>query len=50
MNLVHRRVEVYSDLGSEGYQSRQEFVAGQEVPLVVGGVEIGRIAVAAILP
>jgi Uma2 family endonuclease len=50
VNLVHRRVEVYSEPESDGYRSRQEFTIGQDVPLVIDGVEVGIIAVAAILP
>ncbi len=50
VNLVDRRVEVYSDPGSEGYQSRQQFTSGQEIPVIIDGVEVGKIAVAAVLP
>jgi hypothetical protein len=47
---VDKQVEVYSDPGPNGYQSRQVYLPGQEIPVVVGGVEVGRIAVASILP
>jgi Uma2 family endonuclease len=50
VNLVDRRVEVYSNPGPAGYASREDFPPGQEVPVVIGGVEVGRIAVSDILP
>ena len=50
VNLVDRRVEVYTDPSPAGYASRVDFLPGQEIPVVIGGVEIGRIAVAEILP
>jgi Uma2 family endonuclease len=50
VNLVDRQVEVYTLRYSDGYHSRQDFTAGQEVPVVVDGVEAGRIPAADILP
>jgi Uma2 family endonuclease len=50
VNLVDRQVEVYTSPGAEGCQSRQDFLAGQEVPVVIDGVERGRIAVSELLP
>ena len=50
VSLVDGQVEVYSDPASEGYRSVQIFKPDQEVPVVIDGVEVGRIAVAAILP
>ena len=50
VNLVHRRVEVYTDPGPAGYESRQFFTTGQEVPVVIDGALAGQIAVAEILP
>jgi len=50
VNLVENQVEVYSSPGPDGYQSRQDFKPGQDVPVVIEGVEVGRIAVADILP
>ena len=50
INLVHRRVEVYTDPGPAGYESCQFFTTGQEVPVVIDGALAGRIAVADILP
>ncbi len=43
-------VEVYTNPGPAGYASRQDFFPGQDVSVVIAGVEIGRIAVADILP
>ena len=50
VNLVDRRVEVYTDPGPAGYGSRVDFPPGQDVPVVIAGVEVGRIAVADLLP
>lgn len=50
VNLVDNQVEVYSNPGADGYKSRQDFKPGQDVPVVIDGAEVGRIAVAAILP
>jgi Uma2 family endonuclease len=50
VNLIDRQVEVYTGPGPAGYQSRQDLKPGQDVPVVVDGVEVGRIPVADILP
>ena len=50
VNLVHRQVEVYAEPGPGGYQSRRIFKPGRRVPVVLAGVEVGRIRVADILP
>jgi Uma2 family endonuclease len=50
INLVDRRVEVYTSPGPAGYQSHTDFTPGMEIPVVVAGVECGRIAVNDILP
>jgi Uma2 family endonuclease len=50
VNLVDGQVEVYTGPGPTGYQSRQDFTHGQTVPVVIDGREVGRIAVADILP
>jgi Uma2 family endonuclease len=49
VNLVDHRVEVYSQPSETGYASRQDFTAGQEIPVRIGGVECGRIPVSDIL-
>ena len=50
VNLVDDQVEVYTGPGPAGYRSRQDFKPGQTVPVVIDGHEVGRIAVADILP
>jgi len=50
VNLVDRQVEVYTDPGTAGYASRQDFSHGQQVPVVIDGRELGQIAVDDILP
>jgi Uma2 family endonuclease len=50
INLVDRQVEVYTLPYADGYHSRQDFIAGQEVPVVIDGVEAGRIRVADLMP
>jgi Uma2 family endonuclease len=50
VNLVDRQVEVYTGPGPSGYRTREDFHAGQAVPVVIDGHEVGRIAVADILP
>jgi Uma2 family endonuclease len=49
VNLVDGQVEVYTDPGPDGYATAQNFAPGQEIPVVIEGVEVGRIAVADIL-
>src|SRR5271157_1474464 len=50
VNLVDRQVEVYTGPGVDDYATRQDFLAGQQVPLVVDGQQLGQIAVDDILP
>lgn len=49
INLIDRRVEVYTDPSGPAetpdYQHRQDFGMTEEVPLVIEGREVGRIAV-----
>jgi hypothetical protein len=45
-----RRVEVYTDPGPRGYAATETFAGEQRAPVVIGGREVGRIAVADILP
>jgi Uma2 family endonuclease len=49
VNLVDGQIEVYADPGVDGYKIRQEFRADQDVPVVIDGTEVGRIAVNDIL-
>jgi Uma2 family endonuclease len=50
VNLIDRQVEVYTEPGNDGYQSRQDFARGQGVPVVIEGREVGRIPVSDIVP
>ena len=50
VNLVDRQVEVYSDPVQGGYQSSEIFKVGQDIGVLIDGVEHARIAVADILP
>ncbi len=46
INLVDRQVEVYSEPEGHEYRTSQVFSREQEVPLIIAGVEVGRIRVA----
>jgi Uma2 family endonuclease len=50
VNLINRQVEVYTGPGADGYSESVTYKPGESVPVVIGGVEVGRIAVADILP
>ena len=50
VNLLDRRVEVYTVPNAVGYASRADFGAGEDVPVVIGGAQVGQIAVDSILP
>jgi Uma2 family endonuclease len=49
VNALKQQVEVYTDPGPDGY-SCVIFKPGQSVPVVINGVEVGRIAVDDMLP
>jgi Uma2 family endonuclease len=50
VNVVDRQVEVYTDPGPSGYATRQDFVSGQQVPVIIDGRQVGQVAVDDILP
>lgn len=54
INLAQRQVEVYRDPAGAGrdaaYGSAEVYGEGAAVPVVVGGAEVGRVAVADLLP
>jgi Uma2 family endonuclease len=50
INLFDRQVEVYTLPYDDGYHSRQDITPGDEVPVVIDGVEVGRIPVNDLLP
>jgi len=50
VNLVEGQVEVYTDPAGGRYTSRTVFTRDQEIPIVIDGQLVGRIAVSEILP
>ncbi len=50
INLVDRQVEVHFDPRRGDYRSIEVYRPGQDVPLTIDGVEVGRIAVNDLLP
>jgi Uma2 family endonuclease len=50
VNLSDRRVEVYSVPSEDGYRLAEVFLPGQEVPVVIAGIEAGRIKISDLLP
>lgn len=50
INLAKGSVEVYTDPSPAGYESRVDFQAGQQVPIMIGDQPLRPIAVADILP
>jgi hypothetical protein len=50
VNLIDRQVEVYTDPGTAGYATRQDYAPGQQVPVMIDGRQCGLIAVDDILP
>ena len=50
VNLVDNVIEVHSAPSAGDYTAAQTYGAGEEVPLVLAGVEVGRIPVAELLP
>jgi Putative restriction endonuclease len=47
VNLVDSQIEVYTE---PGLTNRTDYRAGQDIPVIIDGQEIGRIAVADLLP
>ncbi len=54
VNLQDRQVEVYSQPSEPGqlsdYRQRQNYSLTQDIPLVIDGLEVGRLSVADLLP
>jgi Uma2 family endonuclease len=50
INLIDRQVEVYTQPAGASYGDCQVFGPGQDLPVLVGGVVIGQVAVADLLP
>jgi Uma2 family endonuclease len=50
INLTERQIEVYTSPSGADYKQRHDYFPDDEVPLVLDGNEIGRIAVKDLLP
>ncbi len=50
LNLVDRQVDVYSDPSPDGYAMTELYSPGSQVPVVIDGAVVGRIAVEDFLP
>jgi Uma2 family endonuclease len=50
INLVDRKVEVYTGPSADRYLTRVDYFPGQNVPVVIDGVQVGIVAVTDILP
>ena len=50
VNVVERKVEVYFDPAPNGYKSRTDYLVGENVPVVIGGIRIGEIRVDDLMP
>jgi hypothetical protein len=50
VNAIDQPVEIYSGPGADGYTASEIFKPGQFVPVVINGVEVGRIAVDDFMP
>jgi Uma2 family endonuclease len=50
VNLVDRQVEVYTGPRPDGYAFRTIYRPGQAIPVVLDGVEVGRVPVDDLLP
>jgi Uma2 family endonuclease len=50
VNLVDHQVEVYTEPAESSYGAKQVYKPGEDVPVIIDGDEVGRIAVSEILP
>jgi len=50
VNLIDGQVEVYTGPGPDGYRSSLILKPGQDVPVLIAGSEVGRVAVTDLLP
>ena len=50
VNLAEGQVEIFASPRRDGYQTHQVLARGQDVPVVVAGVDAAWIAVADLLP
>ena len=50
IDLVDRQVEIYTSPTSDGYALTQIYKSGENVPVVLGGIVVGHVPVADLLP
>jgi hypothetical protein len=50
VNLIDEQIEVYTDPAGDGYRTRQVYPRGTDVPVMLGGIERGRVRVDDLLP
>jgi len=50
VNLVDRQLEVYSDPSPSGYRSRQDYHAGESIPVIIGDIPPRSLAINDLLP
>jgi Uma2 family endonuclease len=50
VNLIDEWIEVYTDPATAGYRTRQNYPRGTETPVVLDGIERGRVRVDDLLP
>jgi Uma2 family endonuclease len=50
VNVIERQVELYTQPVADQYGSKLVFTAGQSVPVIIDGVEVGHIAVDDFMP
>ena len=50
VNLVDRQVEVYTNPGPTGYQSRRDYLPGDSIPVRIGSSQLPPLVVDEILP
>jgi Uma2 family endonuclease len=50
VNLGESQIEVYTDPTADGYATMRVYRVGEDVPVVLDGTEVGRIAVTDVLP
>jgi Uma2 family endonuclease len=50
VNLIDRRVEVYTDPNETGYRGHVDYARGSQVPVLLDGVALGTLAVDDLLP
>ncbi len=50
LNLPERQVEVYSDPDEATYRQQRTYAATEALPVVIGGQEVGQVAVGELMP